>query len=45
LDYCNYSDYFIRNATDLQIIEAVLECYENFKALKNGSTQKERITE
>lgn len=45
LDYCNYSEYFIQNATDLQIIEAVLECYENFKALKNGSTQKERITE
>lgn len=43
LDYCNYSDYFIQNATDLQVIEAVLECYENYKALKNGSTQKERI--
>lgn len=40
LDYCNYSDYFIKNATDLQVIEAVIECYENFKALKKGSTQK-----
>lgn len=38
LDYCNYSEYFINNANDLQIIEAVLECYENFKALKKGST-------
>jgi hypothetical protein len=43
LDYCNYSEYFIKNATDLQVIEAVLECYENFKALKMGSTVKERI--
>ena len=44
LDYCNYSNYFINNATDLQVIEAVLECYENFKALKLGSTKKERIS-
>lgn len=43
LDYCNYSEYFINNASDLQVIEAVLECYENFKALKNGSTQKEKM--
>lgn len=43
LDYCNYSDYFIKNASDLQAIEAVLECYENFKALKNGSTKNEKI--
>ena len=45
LDYCNYSDYFIKNATDLQVIEAVLDCYENYKALKLGSTKKERIQE
>ncbi len=43
LDYCNYSEYFIKNASDLQVIEAVLECYENYKALKNGSTQREKI--
>ena len=42
LDYCNYSEYFIKNASDLQVIEAVLECYENFKALKLGSTIKDR---
>ena len=42
LDYCNYSEYFIQKATDLQVIEAVLECYENFKALKNGSTKRKR---
>jgi hypothetical protein len=45
LDYCNYSEYFINNATDLQAIEAVLECYENYKALKKGSTQREKIKE
>jgi hypothetical protein len=38
LDYCNYTDYFIKKASDLQVIEAVLECYENYKALKKGST-------
>ncbi len=43
LDYCNYSEYFIRNATDLQAIEAVLECYENYKALKKGRTTKNTI--
>ena len=36
LDECNYSEYFIKKASDLQIIEAVLECYENYKALKQG---------
>lgn len=36
LDECNYSDYFIKKASDLQIIEAVLDCYENYKALKKG---------
>jgi hypothetical protein len=40
LNNCNYSDYFITKASDLQIIEALLECYENYKAVKQGSTQK-----
>ncbi len=42
LDYCNYTDYFIKRASDLQVIEAVLECFENYKALKKGSTQRNR---
>jgi hypothetical protein len=42
LDYCNYTDYFIKKASDLQVIEAVLECYENYKALKKGSTIRVR---
>ena len=41
LNECNYSDYFIRSASDLQLIEAILLCYENHKAIKNGSTIKE----
>lgn len=40
LNECNYSDYFIRSASDLQLIEAVLLCYENHKAIKKGSTIK-----
>lgn len=41
LSECNYSPYFISKATDLQIIEAVLECFENHKAIKKGTTFKE----
>ncbi|WP_010134124.1 carboxypeptidase-like regulatory domain-containing protein [Ochrovirga pacifica] len=41
LSECNYSTFFIQKATDLQLIEAVLECYENHKAIKKGSTSKE----
>ncbi|REE81815.1 carboxypeptidase-like protein [Lutibacter oceani] len=41
LNECNYSDYFIKQASDLQLIEAVLLCYENYKAIKKGSTIKE----
>jgi hypothetical protein len=40
LNECNYSDYFIRQASDLQLIEAILLCYENYKAIKKGSTIK-----
>ncbi len=40
LNECNYSDYFIREASDLQLIEAILLCYENYKAIKKGSTIK-----
>jgi hypothetical protein len=42
LNECNYSDYFIKSANDLQLIEAVLLCYENHKAIKKGSTIKEK---
>ncbi|MFT5791056.1 MAG: hypothetical protein ACJAV9_000807 [Urechidicola sp.] len=42
LDECNYSEYFIKKASDIQVIEAVLECYENHKALKKGSTERKK---
>ncbi|MDO6802224.1 carboxypeptidase-like regulatory domain-containing protein [Wenyingzhuangia sp. 1_MG-2023] len=41
LSECNYSAYFISKATDLQLIEAVLECYENHKAVREGNTSKQ----
>ncbi|TVZ54960.1 carboxypeptidase-like protein [Lutibacter sp. Hel_I_33_5] len=40
---CNYSEYFIKKASDLQMIEAVLDCYENFKALKKGKIERNKI--
>lgn len=40
---CNYSEYFIKKASDLQLIEAVLDCYENYKALKKGSIGRDKI--
>jgi len=40
---CNYSDYFVKKASDLQMIEAVLDCYENYKALKKGKIERSRL--
>ena len=40
---CNYSNNFIRKASDLQVIEAVLECYENYRAIKEGTVSKDKI--
>lgn len=40
---CNYSEYFIKKASDLQMIEAVLNCYENYKAIKKGKIERDRI--
>lgn len=43
LDDCNYSNYFIKKASDLQMIEAILNCYENHKALKKGKIEINRL--
>ena len=43
LKECNYSDNFSRKASDLQVIEAVLECYENYRAIKKGKVSKDKI--
>lgn len=42
---CTYSEYFIKKASDLQMIEAVLDCYENYKALKKGKIERYKIPE
>lgn len=42
---CDYSEYFIKKASDLQLIEAVLNCYENYKAIKKGKIDRNRIPE
>ncbi|CAM1362304.1 CarboxypepD_reg-like domain-containing protein [Tenacibaculum sediminilitoris] len=42
---CNYSDYFIKKASDLQLIEAVLNCYESYKAVKKGKIERNRTPE
>lgn len=35
---CNYSKEFMRTANDLQILDAISECYEEYKVLsKNRS--------
>ncbi len=45
LSDCHYSEYFIKKASDLQMIEAVLDCYENYKALKNGKIERNKLPE
>jgi len=42
LSDCNYSEYFIKKASDLQLIEAVLNCYENYKTVKKGKIERDR---
>jgi hypothetical protein len=34
LERCNYSDSFIKTANDLQILDAISACYEEYKILK-----------
>jgi hypothetical protein len=34
LQRCNYSESFVRTANDLQIMDAISECYEEYKVLK-----------
>ncbi len=45
LSDCNYSEYYIKKASDLQMIEAVLDCYESYKAVKKGKIDRSRIPE
>jgi len=34
LNNCNYSDNFIVTANDLQILDAISECYEEYRVLQ-----------
>lgn len=36
LQRCNYSEDFIKTANDLQIMDAISECYEQYKVLKKN---------
>ncbi|MEY2739810.1 MAG: hypothetical protein RL259_1719, partial [Bacteroidota bacterium] len=36
LSNCNYSEYFIQTANDLQIMDAISLCYEEYKILKKN---------
>ena len=36
LQNCNYSEYFIKTANDLQIMDAISSCYEEYKILKKS---------
>lgn len=36
LQNCNYSEYFIKSANDLQIMDAISSCYEEFKILNKN---------
>jgi len=34
LQHCSYSEAFIQTANDLQILDAISQCYEQYKVLK-----------
>ena len=37
---CNYSKDFVRTANDLQILDAISECYEEYKILSRGRNNR-----
>ncbi|WP_420838807.1 carboxypeptidase-like regulatory domain-containing protein [Aestuariivivens sediminis] len=37
---CNYSKGFIQSANDLQILDAISECYEEYKVLSRGRSKR-----
>lgn len=40
VNQCNYSKGFIKTANDLQILDAISECYEEYKVLSRGRSRK-----
>ena len=39
INQCNYSESFINDASDLQLLDALSECYEDYKVLNNTSAR------
>ncbi len=42
VNQCNYSRDFIRTANDLQILDAINECYEEYKVLSRNNKRKNK---
>lgn len=42
VNQCNYSKDFINTANDLQILDAISECYEEYKVIKRSKDRKKR---
>ncbi len=42
VNQCNYSKDFINTANDLQILDAISECYEEYKVIKRSKERKKR---
>jgi hypothetical protein len=40
VNQCNYSKDFINTANDLQILDAISECYEEYKVIKRSKERK-----
>lgn len=43
INQCNYSKDFIETANDLQVLDAISECYEEYKVLSRSSTKSGRF--
>lgn len=42
VNQCNYSRDFIRNANDLQVLDAISECYEEYKVLNRNAERRKK---
>ena len=40
VNQCDYSKGFIQTANDLQILDAISECYQEYKVLSRGRSRK-----
>ncbi len=42
VNQCNYSKDFINTANDLQVLDAISECYEEYKVIQRSKERKQR---